>query len=185
MDVPLGLNCTEEELQVINSFVENVRRRTGPTGLIYSGCSASFSNNRIEGRLLATAGRIRQSKRKTRVVHAAEVAFHLSANQSERLLENEFLFLPDLNIWPAIFGSDRLLNRRLYEVLAEREASQFPTIVYIESAFAFGEEFASLLTCRFRKANLAKIMPVPHRVLHLNPQSVAILSSGGPVGVDC
>jgi len=117
-DIPLALNCCEEELKIINDFVQNVR--TAETGLIYSGCDASFSANRIEGRLLATAGRLTGCRRQARVMLSAEVASLLCADQSEPLLQPEFLFLPDLNVWPSVFGSDRLLRYRLRQVLVDR-----------------------------------------------------------------
>jgi hypothetical protein len=163
MDIPLSWNCAEEELAIINNFVRS-RGRTGPTGLIYSGCCASFSNNRIEGRLLATASALPRIDLKARVVLVAEIAKLLSIDNSEPLLECEYLFLPDLDVWPSVFGADRSLTRQLHSLLVEREASRRPTIAYVENARELGEEFASLFTCRFQEANLAMVIPVSHYV---------------------
>jgi hypothetical protein len=145
-DIPLSANCSEEELQIINDFVNNVR--TAETGLIYCGCNGGFSSNRIEGRLLATAGRLKTCGLQTRMVLSAKVASLLCADQSESLLQPGFLFLPDLDVWSSVFGSDRLLRYRLRQLLGEREAQRLPTIVYIENAEELGEEFVSLFACR-------------------------------------
>jgi hypothetical protein len=63
------------------------------------------------------------------------------------------------------FWADRLLTRRLYGLLAEREANRLPTIAYVENPMALGQEFTSLFACRFQKACMAKILPVAHTPL--------------------
>jgi hypothetical protein len=68
--IELRENCSDEEMSIINDFVNNIK--TGQTGLLYR-CSTHFSSNRIEGRLLATAGRLAQYRQKTRVVLASEL----------------------------------------------------------------------------------------------------------------
>lgn len=161
MDIPLKLNCAEEELSLINSFVRGIQTRSGQTGLVYSGCSASFSNNRIEGRMLVTASRFCTLRIRSRVVLSAKLAELLSIGETEPLLRNEYLFLPDLEVWARVFGADRLLTRSLYKLLCDRESSGFPTVAYVESPAVIGEEFTSLFACRFQTANLAKVMPVP------------------------
>jgi hypothetical protein len=170
-NIPLERNCCQEELEIIKGFVDNVR--SAQTGLIYC-CNTSCSNNRIEGRLLATASRLAGCQQRARVVLAAEIASLLSADESEPLLAQEFLFMPDLGVWASVFGSDRQLTYRLRRVLEEREAERKPTIVYSDATL--GEEFESLFACRFKNANLANVMPIHHVV----PSTTA----GGAVGSD-
>jgi hypothetical protein len=153
--IPLRENCSQEELSIINNFVNNIK--TGQTGLLYR-CSTHFSNNRIEGRLLATAGRLAQYGKKTRVVLAAELAELLVTNDSDRLLENEYLFLPDLGVWPSTFGADHQLKYRLRRVLEEREHNRYPTIVYCEAL----DEFGWLFEGRYKKVNLHNIISPSH-----------------------
>jgi hypothetical protein len=153
-DTPLKLNCSEEELQIINEFVKHIK--TSHTGLIYCGCNANFGSNLIEGRLLATAGRLVRFSKKTRVVLAAELAESLSVNDSDWLLQNEFLFLPDLDVWPSAFGDDRRLNYRMRDLLEERERNRYPTVVYFENAM---QHDLGLIFIRFKQANLVKVIP--------------------------
>ena len=156
--IPLSANCSDEEVRIINEFVKNIRSHQ--TGLIYS-CCYHFTNNRIEGRLLATAGRLAGSGLKARVVLAAELAELLSVNDSDRLREGGYLFLPDLNVWPSAFGADHVLNYRLREVLEERELRRLPTIVYFEGA---SEHQLGSVFGRYMQANMAKIIPPAHHV---------------------
>ena len=156
----LRLFPRQEEVDAINDFVRGIKTRH--TGLVYSGCCACFSNNRIEGRLLATASRLRQYGKRAHVVLAAEIAELLSINDSEPLLENEYLFLPDLQKWPAVFGFDRQMNYRLRDVLEERERSRMPTVVYFEDGTR--HELGTVLVSRYKKLNLAKFPPPSHAV---------------------
>jgi hypothetical protein len=158
-DTPLCLNCSEEELQIINEFAGHIKTRQ--TGLIYFGCNANFSNNLIEGRLLATAGRLVGTRRKARVVLVAELVDSLSINDVDWLLQGEFLFLPDLDVWQSTFGDDYRLKYRLRDLLEERELKRRPTIVYMESADR--SDFCELFE-RYRKANLVKVIPRAHDV---------------------
>jgi hypothetical protein len=158
-DIPLGLNCSEEELQIISDFVRTIK--THQTGLIYCGCNANFRNNLIEGRLLATAGRLAHYAKKTRVVLAAELADSLSVNDSDWLVEGEYLFLPDLDVWPSVFGYDHRLKYRLRDLLEERERNRYPTVVYFENAAQ--HELGSIFV-RYRQANLVKVIPQAHHV---------------------
>ena len=151
-DTPLKLNCSEEELNIINEFVNHIKTRH--TGLIYCGCNANFSNNLIEGRLLATAGRLVHHGKKARVVLAAELAQSLSVNDLDWLLQGEFLFLPDLDVWPSVFGYDRRLTYRLRDLLEERERNRYPTVVYFENAEQ--HDLGSMFV-RYRQANLVKV----------------------------
>jgi hypothetical protein len=163
-DTPLGLNCCEEELQIINEFVNHLKThkfKTHQTGLIYCGCNANFSNNLIEGRLLATAGRLVRCGYRSRVVLAAELAQSLSVHDSDWLLQSEFLFLPDLDMWPSAFGDDRRLTYRLRDLLEERERNRYPTVVYFENAM--DRELGSIFV-RYRQANLVKVIPRAHHV---------------------
>jgi hypothetical protein len=157
--IPLHGNCSEEEASIIKDFVDKIRTRQAgrQTGLLYR-CSTHFSNNRIEGRLLATAGRLAQHRQKTRVVLVSELAELLAANDSDRLLENEYLFLPDLNVWPSTFGIDHQLKYRLRRVLEEREQNRYPTVVYCEAMDEFGWLFEGL----YKKVSLKNIIPPCH-----------------------
>ena len=157
-DIPLRANCSEEELGIINDFVNNIRSYR--TGLIYSSCY-HFTDNRIEGRLLATAGRLAGSGLKARVVLAAELAELLSVNDSDRLGEGGYLILPDLNVWSSAFGADYRLNNRLRDVLEEREFRRLPTIVYFEGA---SEHQLGSVFGRYMQANMANIIPPGHHV---------------------
>jgi hypothetical protein len=158
-DTPLKLNCSEEELKIINEFVDHIKTRH--TGLIYCGCNANFSNNRIEGRLLAAAGRLARYGKKTRVVLAAELAQSLSVNDVDWLLQGEFLFLPDLDVWPSAFGHDHRLKYRLRDLLEQRERNRYPTVVYFENAMQ--HDLGSIFD-RYRQANLIKVIPRAHNI---------------------
>jgi hypothetical protein len=154
-NLPLRENCSQEEVSIINDFANNIK--TGQTGLLYH-CSTHISSNRIEGRLLATAGCLAQHRQKTRVVLASELAEFLVANDSDRLLENEYLFLPDLSVWPSTFGADHQLKYRLRRVLEEREHNRYPTIVYCEAL----DEFGWLFEGRYKKVSLRNVIPPSH-----------------------
>jgi hypothetical protein len=147
-------NCSGEEGSIINDFVKNIKTQSG---LLYH-CSTHFSSNRIEGRLLATAGRLAECGKKTRVVLAAELADLLVVNDSDRLLENEYLFLPDLDVWPSTFGVDYQLKNRLRRVLEEREQNRRPTVVYCDDL----DEFSWLFEGRYKKVSLKNIIPPNH-----------------------
>ena len=121
IDAPLSLNCTQEELSLINGFVSDYRSGNGPSGLWFSGCSQVFNDNRIEGRLLAMAARLRFSNRESRLLLAAEVAALLSARKHQQLLQSEYLIIPDLQMWPAAYGCDRLITYRLHKEFSDRE----------------------------------------------------------------
>ena len=154
--VPLALNCTPEEISAINSFVKNFRRGDGESGLVFSGCDVVYKSNRIEGRFLAIAGRL-SLHGKVRVLLAGEIATQLAADQPEKLLESEYLFIPDLEMWSAAFGSDRPVTYRLVEVLREREQRRLPTIVYAEDSPKLEPGLASLLNYRYRRVDLSKV----------------------------
>ena len=79
IETPLALNCSKEELCLINSFVSDYRSGNGPSGLRFHGCNFVRCDNRIEGRLLAMAARLRCSNLETRLLLAAQVAALLSA----------------------------------------------------------------------------------------------------------
>jgi hypothetical protein len=69
--IPLRENCSDEEVSIINDFVKNIKTQSG---LLYN-CSTHFSSNRIEGRLLATAGRLAEYGKKARVVRLNSQSF--------------------------------------------------------------------------------------------------------------
>jgi hypothetical protein len=98
---------------------------------------------------------------KARVVLVAELVDSLSINDVDWLLQGEFLFLPDLDVWQSTFGDDYRLKYRLRDVLEERELKRRPTIVYMERADR--SDFCNLFE-RYRKANLVKVIPRAHDV---------------------
>src|SRR5262249_47229209 len=152
INAPLCLNCAEQEISLINSFVHNFRSGSGPSGLRFHGCNFARNDNRIEGRLLAMAARLRCINLQTRVLLAAQIAALLSTDENEQLLQPEYLFIPDLQMWIGAFGCDRLITYRLRNVLTERERLRLPTVVYIEDPLELGQEFASLFAYRYRSA---------------------------------
>ena len=160
--IELKANCAPEELLIVNDFV-NGQRRGGQSGLVYSGVSER-NENRIEGRLLAIAGRLMSLRRPTRVVLASELAASLSINDAEPFLRSEYLFLPDLHLWSEIFGCDRTITYRLRDVLCEREKQRLATVVYIEDSLAMGPELHSIFVHRYMKGNLSKITTLNHQL---------------------
>src|SRR5262249_44507220 len=127
----LELNCCPEEVTAVRIFVKNVR--SGPSGLVFSGCNIWPGSNRVEGRFLAIAARLSQFW-PVRVLLAGEIATQLLTDDTEQLLEGGVLFLPDLEMWPVVSGSDRQLTSGLLDVLKERECRRLPTIVYAEES---------------------------------------------------
>ena len=162
IETPLALNCAKEELSQINSFVNDYRSENGPSGLRFHGCNFARNDNRIEGRLLAMAARLRFYNYETKLLLAAQVAALLSAEEHQQLLQPEYLIIPDLQMWIGAFGCDRLITYHLHKVLSEREQMRLPTLVYIENPLELGQEFASLFTYRYRSANLANVISICH-----------------------
>jgi hypothetical protein len=162
INTPLALNCAEEEISLINSFVNNFNSGSGPSGLRFHGCKFARNDNRIEGRLLAMAARLRCYNLETRLLLAAQVAALLSAGEHQQLLQSEYLIIPDLQMWIGAFGCDRLITYHLRKVLTEREQLRLPTVVYIETPLELGQEFASLFTYRYRSADLANVISIYH-----------------------
>jgi len=162
IETPLALNCAKEELSLINSFVSDHRSGNGPSGLRFHGCNFARNDNLIEGRLLAMAARLRFYSCETRLLLAAQVAALLSAGEYQKLLQSEYLIIPDLKMWVGAFGCDRQITYHLRKVLTEREQLRLPTVVYIENPLELGQEFASLFTYRYRSANLANDISIFH-----------------------
>ena len=160
--IELKANCTPEELAIVNGFAKG-HLQCGQSGLVYSGVWER-NDNRIEGRLLATAGRLMSLGRPSRVVLAAELAASLSINDAEPFLRREFLFLPDLHLWSEVFGCDRTITYRLRDVLYEREKYRLPTVVYIEDSLTLGPDLHSILVHRYMHGDLSKISALRHEV---------------------
>ncbi len=160
--IELKANCTAEELAIINHFVKG-HRSGGQSGLVYSGVSER-NENRIEGRLLAAAGRLVAMGLRSRVVLASELAASLSINNAEPFLGSEYLFLPDLHLWSEVFGCDRTISYRLREVLYEREKNRMPTVVYIEDSLTLGPDLHSILVHRFMRGDLSKVFALRHEI---------------------
>jgi hypothetical protein len=154
---PLELNCCPEEVTAVRSFVKNVR--SGPSGLVFSGCKVWASSNRVEGRFLAIAARLSQHW-PVRVVLAGEIAAQLVTEDTDKLLGGGYLLIPDLEMWSAVVGPDRLLTNRLIEVLKERVQRRMPTIVYAEESPTLDPGLASLLSYRYRRLDLSKVTPI-------------------------
>jgi hypothetical protein len=151
---PLSLNCTREEIDGLNSLLRNYRK--GHTGLVFSGCTMCFNSNLIEGRLMAMAARLSYSGQESRVVLAGEIAADLTIDDTDKLLEHECLVIPDLEMWPAIVGPDRLLTARLVDVLVERVRQRLPTIVYAEESPKLDPRLASIVNLHYRRVDLSK-----------------------------
>ena len=92
VDVPLDLNCTPQERAILSRFLNDFKSRSGPPGLRFSSCKSLFSDNRVEGKLMAMACRLMYGFN-ARVLPAAEVAEHLSRDKIEPLLEDEYIFI--------------------------------------------------------------------------------------------
>jgi hypothetical protein len=160
--IELKANCTPEEVAIVNRFA-NGHPQGGESGLVYGGVSER-NDNRIEGRLLAAAGRLMSLNRPSRVVLASELAACLSINDAEPFLKREFLFLPDLHLWSEVFGCDRAITFRLRDVLYEREKNRLPTVVYVEDSLALGPDFHSIFIHRYMHGDLSKIFALWHEV---------------------
>jgi hypothetical protein len=150
VDAPLKLNCRQDEIVSINRLIKECKSRSGPPGLRLSGCPSSSAYDRVEGRLLAMACRLLHYDLKARVVLAAEVAKHLSNNEFEPLLQDEYLFIPDLQVWPAVFGCDQQLTERLFEALAKRVDRWLPTVTYFDTPNELGPAFEVLFSWWYR-----------------------------------
>jgi hypothetical protein len=87
---------------------------------------------------MAMACRLVNRNLNVRVLLAAEIADHLSHDNVEALLQDEYLFIPDLQVWPAIFGCEERLTKRLLNALDKRRARCLPTIVYFDTPGALG-----------------------------------------------
>lgn len=161
--IELRANCTSEEVAIVNTFVKAFRGN-GPSGLVYSSIH-EINDNRIEGRLLAAAGRLMSLNLPSRVVLASELAASLSINDAEPFLAREYLFLPDLHRWSEVFGCDRSVTYRLREVLYEREKNRLPTIIYVEDSLAMGPDFHSVFAHRYMQGNLSKVSALNHQVI--------------------
>src|SRR6266536_4640744 len=134
-------------------------RTSGESGLVFSGCNVWPNSSRIEGRFLAIAGRL-SNHRVVRVLLVGEIAAQLAADQPEKLLETGYLLIPDLEMWSAVFGSDRPVTYRLVEALKERERQRLPTIVYAEDGPELEPGIASILDYRYRRVDLSKVTPI-------------------------
>jgi hypothetical protein len=166
--IELKANCTPEEVAIVNGFADG-HRQGGKSGLVYSGVSER-NDNRIEGRLLAIAGRLMSLGRPSRVVLASELAASLSINDADPFLKREYLFLPDLHLWSEIFGCDRGITYRLREVLCEREKNRLPTVVYVEDSLSMGPDFHSIFSHRYVHGDLSKVVALHHQVVdHIAP----------------
>jgi hypothetical protein len=150
---PLSVNCTREEIDGLNSLLRN-RKGDGP-GLVFSGCTMCFNSNLIEGRLMAMAARLSACGQKSRVALAGEIAADLTIDDTDKLLDNECLVIPDLEMWPAAVGPDRLLTARLVDVLVERVRQRLPTIVYAEDRPNLDPRLASILNHHYRRVGLS------------------------------
>ena len=111
-------------------------------------------------------------KTATRVVLASELAASLSINNSEPFLSQEYLFIPDLDLWSELFACDRSITYRLRDVLWEREKKRMPTSVYVEDSLALGPDFRSIFTHRYVRGNLSKIVALSPDPTHSRGRTV-------------
>jgi hypothetical protein len=156
---PAALNCSELELAALNQLRRDTKNETGPYGLLFTSEPSNGSwINRIEGRLLAMACRLKWAGLKSRILLAADVASLLSMNRTDVLLGTEYLFLPDLQMWLSTLGSEFELNRRLSFVLAERARIRLPTVAFVQDVHLF-ETCRSLFATAYRDCHLGKDMP--------------------------
>jgi hypothetical protein len=158
--IPASLNCSAEEVAALNQFARDAKSGEGLPGLLFTG-EVGFQNNRIEGRLLAMAGRIRSVGLKSRVLLVADLGHLLAANDMDALLDPECFFLPDLQMWVSTLGSESELNRRLSFVLEERLRMRLPTVVFVQDVHSF-ERSRSLFATAYREVNISKCMPPAH-----------------------
>jgi hypothetical protein len=153
--IELKANCTIEELACLNTFYKSYRAG-GQSALRFCGVH-EINGNRIEGRLLAAAGRMTSLKLASRVALASDIAFMLSINEVEPFLKTEYLFLPDIDRWQEVYGADRTVTYRLREILYAREEKRKPTIIYLEDTMSLGPDFHSLFAYRYCEGSLAKV----------------------------
>jgi hypothetical protein len=161
-NITLSANCSEDEVKLFREFVNGCRRNSGPFGLRYSRDHFFNNDNRIEGRLLAAAGRLTALKQNARVLLAAQVAAALVVDDLRNLLGAEYLFVPDLGVWGSAYAHDGFVTHRLYEILKERECRRLPTVVYVEDIQSMSSKVASMLEYCYGNADLSKIKPLHH-----------------------
>jgi hypothetical protein len=131
IDVPLEVNCSEEEIVALRRFLRDFKSRHAPPGLrFFRGCG--------ERTLMAMACRLVNCGYNVRVVLCAEIADRLSQGNIDPLLQDEYLFIPDLQVWPAVFGGDKKLNEQLFFFLHGRRDGCLPTIVYLQDPNEWG-----------------------------------------------
>jgi hypothetical protein len=68
-----------------------------------------------------------------RVVLAAEIADNLAHDNIEPLLQDEYLFIPDLQVWPAAFRDEEQLTKSLFRTLLKRRERCLPTVVHVDN----------------------------------------------------
>ena len=144
VDVPLEVNCPQAEIGLLYRFMKDFRNRSGPPGLRLSG-------SRVEGRLMAMACHLINYDYNARVLLAGEVAEHLSHDEIEPLLEDEYLFIPDLQVWPAVFGCEQQLTKGLLTALGTRVDRWLPTITCFDTPGELGPAFELLFSWWYRE----------------------------------
>ena len=144
VDVPLEVNCPQAEIMLLKRFIEDFRSRRGPPGLRLSG-------PRVEGRLMAMACHSRCTTSRYACLLAGEIAEHLSHNEMEPLFEDEYLFIPDLQVWPAVFGGEQQLTKGLLTALGTRVDRWLPTITCFDTPGELGQAFELLFSWWYRE----------------------------------
>ena len=131
IDVPLEVNCSQEEILALRRFLRDFKSRHAPPGL-------RFLNGSSEKTLMAMACWLVNRGCNVRVVLCAEIADRLSQDTIDPLLKDQFLFTPDLQVWPTVFGGEKKLNEQLFFFLHKRRDLGLPTIVYLEDPNEWG-----------------------------------------------
>ena len=130
--VPLELNCTEVEETALRRFFRDFGMRQAHPGLRFTG-------SRMEGPLMAMACWATGNGYDVRVVTVAEVSDLLAQGKMDALLASKYLFILDLEVWPAVFGCEAELTEGLMFALYKRSERQLPTIICLGDTRGFGE----------------------------------------------
>jgi hypothetical protein len=131
IDVPLNVNCSQEEILALRRFIRDFKDRKAPPGL-------RFLNGSSEKTLMAMACWLVKCRYNVRVILCAEIADRLSQDTIDPLLKDQSLFIPDLQVWPAVFGGEKKLNEQLFSFLHKRRDLGLQTVVYLEDPNEWG-----------------------------------------------
>ncbi len=169
-DFQLSLNCCEQECDAFDRFVLSSKTGTGYLGLLFTG-APDHGDNGIEGRMLAMASKLARFQRPSRTLTTIDLKRRLTTDDPDDLSVLHtpgILFLPDLDVWPRLFGHDNRLNGKLSDVLEYRAKQRLPTVVYTHTSEVRVTRIRSLFASDYREVNLSKSIPPAH-----NPPTIA------------